>query len=376
MLLKRVEFDMTSFKPYELCPCGSEVKFKFCCYQKARVDRDNSDLKDDMNLNRALGEFKEKWAKARESYCIAESDDCDKQIVKAHSIQENGVLNKIAEEGHLSTFSEEVDEEVFGGIKPRIIDIGIRNASIFKGFCSYHDRELFKSIERGSEFKGDDVQCLELALRACAYELYQKKSKIGVHQLTIQSHPRITLVPSFVIDYKDTVIDCKQNQEDFEELLKIKRDENFDNLVTRIYTVEKMLNFSVTSAFTVHKDINGDILNDIYVNGDGIYLPMLFVTVLPNENESFVILSCLSKDYPKYKILFEQLDNTTPKNRNKYFNYLIINHTMNVYFRPSYIKGLSKTEKESLLDSFTASVTNLHYLISDEETFSGFDLFA
>ena len=365
---------MSSFEAYELCPCGSEMKFKFCCYQKARLDRDSSESKGDITFSRILGEFKAKWRRAQESYCIVNNSDCEKQIIKAHSIQKNGVLNKIAENGHLSTFSEEVDEELLLGIKPRIIDVGIQNASIFKGFCSFHDRELFENIERGNEFCGEDEQCLEFALRACAYELYQKKNKIGSYKLLIQNQPRVTLDCFFVKDYKDTVIDCEQNKEDFDELLKIKQDKSFHNLVTRVYKVEKMISFSVTSAFAVHKDLNGEVLNNIYVNGDA-YLPLLFVTAIPGNSESFVILTCLKKDYDKYKILFDQLDSSSQEIRNNYFNYLIINHTMNIYFKPSYIKKLSEAEHESLLNSFAASTTSLHYLMSDAEEFSQFNLF-
>jgi uncharacterized protein YecA (UPF0149 family) len=43
MVLNKEE-RMQKIDPYEPCPCGSDKKFKFCCYQKTRNNRRRIEL--------------------------------------------------------------------------------------------------------------------------------------------------------------------------------------------------------------------------------------------------------------------------------------------------------------------------------------------
>ncbi|WP_406645631.1 hypothetical protein QEZ52_16825 [Aliisedimentitalea scapharcae] len=59
------------------------------------------------------------------------------------------------------------------GGKLSVKTIGTKDASVFHGFCSKHDRELFSCIENEA-FSGRPDQCLAVAYRAMSRELYGK----------------------------------------------------------------------------------------------------------------------------------------------------------------------------------------------------------
>ncbi|RZK25606.1 MAG: hypothetical protein EOO43_05065, partial [Flavobacterium sp.] len=70
-------------------------------------------------------------------------DGCNENAISSHLLQKNGIINHIATNQHV----RQVSFDKFPTIKYKIKLIGVNQALTFKGFCSYHDSELFKSIE-------------------------------------------------------------------------------------------------------------------------------------------------------------------------------------------------------------------------------------
>lgn len=87
--------------------------------------------------------------------CLAPNEmkpSCSGPIVAAHSVQRNGYgLCMIAEAGHVLALTPDRTGE------PKMVKIGVRNASTFTGFCGYHDTTIFAPIER-SEFELEPEQ--------------------------------------------------------------------------------------------------------------------------------------------------------------------------------------------------------------------------
>lgn len=81
---------------YELCPCGSGKKFKFCCYKKAKTF-DMESLKkyqhySDSRLNHEIQKY---WEDTDFSTCFGfDQENCRGTIKSAHSIQNNEVHPK------------------------------------------------------------------------------------------------------------------------------------------------------------------------------------------------------------------------------------------------------------------------------------------
>lgn len=88
--------------------------------------------------------FEEMKRQSRRGQCLHfdRGEQCSK-IIDAHSIQKNGQLSSIAEEGKVYRADFNPDK---GGMHFK--KVGINKASVFPGFCGTHDNTLFAPIDR------------------------------------------------------------------------------------------------------------------------------------------------------------------------------------------------------------------------------------
>ena len=95
---------------------------------------------------------------------------CEGKIVRAHTIQRSGHLERIAEDGTVLQFQAELAPKQ-GLPKIAPASVGIRKASTFTGFCGKHDAALFRALDT-IEFSATPKQSFLLLYRAFCRELY------------------------------------------------------------------------------------------------------------------------------------------------------------------------------------------------------------
>ncbi len=129
--------------------------------------------------------------------------ECTKKIIKAHTISKSSNLKTISTNSHVYTFKKSIQElDKNNGVFP-IEKIGINNASIFYGFCSKHDKELFSDIEN-KQITFSDKQIFLLAYRAIANELYLKYASLNYSSKLLNQKSKIPLegIPFFDLGIK------------------------------------------------------------------------------------------------------------------------------------------------------------------------------
>lgn len=149
------------------CWCGSGKKYKKC-----HLNRDNQEPLSIDEINRI-----ERRAFGAE-YCmhpLASRQTCKGGIVRAHTIQRNGGLSRIAEEGHVYSCLARLkykngDPHFYSPSK-----VGARQASTFTGFCSYHDTSTFEPLDN-KDFTCSLAQIFLLQYRALCKELFLKRA--------------------------------------------------------------------------------------------------------------------------------------------------------------------------------------------------------
>ncbi len=131
--------------------CGSGKKYKRCHLGR--------DAQQPLGKQDVLERFSRVYEEGRCLHPNAGLSTCTGKIIKAHTIQRNGGLSKIARNGHVYSalkhgrmFEESKSKPDSG---PNMI--GIREASTFTGFCAQHDNELFAQIEK-RPFDGSPIQ--------------------------------------------------------------------------------------------------------------------------------------------------------------------------------------------------------------------------
>ena len=139
------------------CWCGSGKKYKKC--HLGREDQEKGNPWQAVEVNRKA--FTKKKCCARDVGLGA----CEGGVIKAHTVSRGPNLSKIAKNGHVLQYSASIPDLNKNGGKLSIKKIGVKEASVFYGFCSKHDRDLFSCIEN-EPFSGRADQCLAVAYRS------------------------------------------------------------------------------------------------------------------------------------------------------------------------------------------------------------------
>lgn len=263
-------------------------------------------------MKRAINESKVCWhPKADNKTC--KIDNSGKIIVSAaHSIQNNGVLSQIAEDGYVMSYA--LDKSEFEGTLFR------KNiASIFWGFCNTHDA-IFSPIEI-KPYIGTPEQHFLFAYRGMAVSFHKKKEVMMWMDYGIQAEN-----------------DIIENKKIFDDAI-IKN--NFSIIDTEVFELPAFYPIAVSTAFYLDFDFEG---NNIIHSEER--MENIFVTLLPNKNKTYFLISYFKQD----KGLYGDLGNQLRKRNNlkSDITMLIAAHTENVYFNPTYYETFIKKYEEIL----------------------------
>lgn len=374
LLYSKKEIEKNKIDAYELCPCGSEDKFKFCCYQKAREARHKEIAEYKYSEQRINHMARLEWEKADFKTCLGfNTEECSSVIKEAHSIQNNRFLNRISKDGHVYQISGEISKKK--GHHAVFKKISRNKASTFFGFCDYHDTELFKPIEL-REYTGEPIQNFLFAFRASALEYHRKQRLLNNIRNLFKKFPAGMLDPIMVNTYRVTVLDVEDYAKDYNLFKENYLMGNFEILRTISRTLDYEVEFTTSSAFAVQFDYTGKEINDIYHDKSENKMPSIYVSVYPIENQTVIVLSHLLSDNKVYKEYFDQLDGLTNEEFTQHLNYLIIEYTENVFFSPNLVDRMTNKQKDSLLRSFVSSVNVFEKMeLLLEQNYYKFNLF-
>jgi SEC-C motif len=128
---------------------------------------------------------------------------CAPKIIRAHTVQKGGGLKHIAESGKVLSPKDEIlrlsrpekgkiaAEEVFENKAPfNPLPVGIKDASVFLGFCANHDGPLFAPVENRPTWPPTKMNAFLLSFRAIAYELFAKVRQQESNEVTRQTLDR------------------------------------------------------------------------------------------------------------------------------------------------------------------------------------------
>lgn len=156
------------------CWCGSGLKFKYCHLDRERRRPFN------------LFEYSEAMLKELGRRYCSHADEsgatCSGPIIHAHTVQKEGGLRAIARSGKVYTLLATLNGliKTDGRLEPRLVGIG--DASVFSGFCSKHDNNLFRPIE-GKACTIGPREALLFAYRAACFEAFMKRAQFKTAKL-------------------------------------------------------------------------------------------------------------------------------------------------------------------------------------------------
>ena len=274
-------------------------------------------------------------------------NECSGKIIKAHSIQNNRILKKIAYKGVVNQIKGE--NLIF---KQDGSEVGRKIATTFSGFCNYHDNELFKPIELKNYDPNNKEQEFFFAYRALAMELNLKKIAENRYKKMAEVFGQNQFFTNILHGTKLTINELTERNDLFHEAILNK---NFELISTKTIELDKEYLIAVSSIFAIEYDFKGNIINDFseLVKNNNNKMKIIFLTIFPQENKTFVLLSYLKENASTFEFLDEQLlkiDKTTIIKR---LNLLIANYCENVVYSPKNWQKINKNEKQELIKTFS-----------------------
>lgn len=274
-------------------------------------------------------------------------DECTKKSINSHTISQTN-LRLIAESGHLLSFKmpdirKAVHSNVSFSSEIELKKIGLKATSSFPGFCSMHDTNLFKMID-SPELKITCQICQLLVIRTFVHEAYKKlcsqyKLDSFQHTTTSTDAHRVQTVEGLQLGYTDLMVQAKELYEKMKQgscmfkYLNIK----FSQLLPFCFIAP--INFEIKPTFG-GKDPSAHVLYDSCLIG-----------LIPTSAGSNFVLAFPKSQGKNIKLFLKRLGTTQSELPSKILQ-LALESCENLFFKPSWVEGLTKEQRDLLCKTF------------------------
>ncbi len=315
--------------------------------------------------------------------------DCDK-IIDAHSIQENGELSLIAQDGKVFHFIQNAQN---GGKEKN--EIEITKASTFKGFCHKHD-QIFEPIDQ-KKCTSVEQEYFLYSTRSFAYSYHHIKSFKDyflnlITDTTSNLNPLIDSIKGLADTIgmklpeelnKSAVPEISKEQietleiERFEKhrklLIEFINNKSYSQLEYLVYEKDFLCPLACSSWMVLHIQFG----NGFLITSDGntpYYGFPIIISVIPSENKTKIILARFKADNGS-ELIFNQWRNLTSNTKKfeKELSKLIIENVENFYLSPIFWNKLSEREKTTIINAVTVEKTKFPEQRTNFEMINFFD---
>ncbi len=313
------------------CLCGSGKPYDECCKGKINPNKSEGIHKKFMH------ELDEK-RRHYEHLCLhPKQDECCDVKTHAHTISQQAVLSLIAEN------SEVLMPVVYGitnefEMKPMGIEA---KATKFYCFCQTHDAMFYPIDQRAVTL--DEHTFFLYAYRTFAATYYKVIRELDCYEALRQKYD-LTCNPLVVLFYFQT-----QNSLHALNWYKDKFDkailtERYNCLEGVTVTLGYRAYFAAATCFCPIFDVFG---NPIF-HGE-FDLPMIYISIIPDENQTRIIFSWFKEDHPIYGFFGKQLKIAPTRLTLKYLNNLIPLNCENMTVSPLLWNKWDAATKEDFL---------------------------
>ena len=300
--------------------------------------------------------------------CFYHNEDCSKEIIRSHSIQNSFILDQLEENNHLKML------EVKSNGLCCFENVGRNKATTFTGFCKHHDNQIFLPIDFKMTDDLDSISQEQMVLfhfRTLCKEYWAKLNlrKTGKFlKDTVRRKDRLSLLKiypflkneqtinwnffnnkHFMIGLEGVARGCEDIENYYKSLLYQINKKKF-HLTKGIHLkIKSPAQFAVNSAITPVCDFKGNQANDFLAKE----LNYICLNLFPHKNETHVILTWDRNS--NCDRLGSQLSELEGDNQKIQLSKFVLAHSSNIVFSPKLTDELSKRHKESIYKIFIGS---------------------
>jgi len=236
------------------------------------------------------------------------------------------------------------------GGKLTIDKIGIKNASIFYGFCSKHDRELFSCIEN-EPFTGRPDQCLAIAYRTMSRELYGKDASAHLRDTLRSADKGWPIIDQYFFQFALEQIEQgnefarRETRHTQIKLGTLISEDNFDGLKSIVFEFSEIIPFMFAGAWSPFTDLYGVELQKGYTDE---ILEQVIVSSSATTTGTMVCVSWLTSVNAPGKAIAEQINNLPVGQQSSAIIQMMTKHIENIFFDPEWHRNLSNKHRMQL----------------------------
>ncbi|MEA5259441.1 hypothetical protein VB264_16700 [Arcicella aquatica] len=300
-----------------------------------------------VNYRKALAAFKN-TGKIDDECFYHDKSTCKGKIKLSHSIQRNGRLSII--EGDINgnkqiyTFTDyEVGETTQ---VMRLKPIGKGSASTFFGFCDHHDTTLFSPIEN-NKFDNSDKHCFLHTYRAFAHSYHRKKEEIKAYNTESLFTENIPIADLY--SFRNGLELSKNDQLSAKNKLdSLIENEEYNGLEYLSIIVPYSIPIACSSQISPFCTYSGKPFNN-HSDAEKLY-SIIMITVLPDHDQTIIILSCFPDD-DLGMVFLDELDQLYDKEVTLFYraiSAILINYAENTFFAPALWNALGVSGQKNL----------------------------
>lgn len=281
--------------------------------------------------------FQKLWIKAAQNMRIKHCmyPNCPSaEPIKSHALQNNGIISKLSENGHVLMPVSQRDilfPDKDKNLYHRLNLVGKNKATVFYGFCKKHDTELYYPIENQELVFNDDTSFL-FAYRCLCAQLRNKEEYVK----------RIDLLASYDEEtqyFNEYYTGCKYAIKDLERAKRIMDPyiiNKKDNPISTIIWHLGKIKFASEGVFQPYADFRGNVIGGLV---DKKNYP-LFVTIFPYRNESIALISWLKVDKKRLRRYIADLRNISLLKKQLYLTNIALKSSDDLVVSPSVNKKI------------------------------------
>lgn len=303
----------------------------------------------DIHNPKAAAELIERFRKRFSAkVCMAPQKDHKGSIVSAHTLSVEAMLRKVAVNSKVYGLkqSKEIAKDIF---PIQLQKLGLREVSVFNGFCQKHDVELFSCLEN-EPFYFQPKQNFMLAYRAVARECYLKRKQFeslptaeefgNIHGI----EEKIRLSDMALIFQAASIRGAEEV-----EALKATLDRYlltgaWNRLITRAIIFPNLPSILATAAFQPFFDMNGTQLQDF----ENLETEMshICISLIPLEVGGVAIFSWPDSANSAPKRYYDSIIES--QNLTSSVIHAVFDNTENFALYPAWYEQLSQGQKDYL----------------------------
>ncbi|MFV1534866.1 SEC-C metal-binding domain-containing protein [Phaeobacter sp. JH209B] len=348
----KFDFNSRSLNPIkkmgrnERCWCNSGRKFKNC-----HLNRESQKKQSPFEHEQAM------FSELRKGYCAYPAslsrDPCSDTIIKAHTIQKAGGLAAIAESNHVLTVKPVMSELIKTKGNPQPRKIGVKLASVFPGFCSKHDNDLFEPIE-GKTLNFTKESAFLFSYRAVAYERFAKEAQqrfmLSLREadagMPFQKQAALQqFIQGNLFGIEIGMRDVQKWKAQFDEKLLSSSTDQFHFAAVRF---DRILPIVACGAFHPEFDCTGLPLQKL--GQDRVELDQIALTVTTFDSQTVVVFGWIGNQEGPARSLVNSFLAIEDSRKADALVRLLFIHTDNLFLRPSWWEGLPESSQKALND--------------------------